>query len=430
MRLERATGADLGRLLAEQAGPQSELALTLEGVALGVEAADEDEVAVEAAQVLGREVRDVLVVVGVGDALALGGQQLDHVRAAVADRRGRLVQLGDYFVAHWGSFAGVEFRHFWSGRERGSPARRLGHTGPPRVTAEPEGPLNRNLPEAARNLTMRTPATRVCPMKTPCFIQVGRASVTCIMQVQRKGNDPMSTDLTMSFTVEQTPQQVFDAVNDVRSWWSGNIVGDTSTLGAEWTYSVPDIHFSKLRITELVPAECVSWLVLDSHLTFIEDKEEWTGTLIRFEITEESAEAGGNRRTRADVHSRGAQRRAGVLRRVQHRLGPVHPRQPEDPDPGRRGPTRLLQQPGVARGRPHRHRREPERLLTSAAHAAAVGQIDSTRAVSGPPASPVWTVPSGSMSTACTSCSATGQCSTPRGTTNSAFHVSSSRRSP
>ncbi|HEY9494369.1 MAG TPA: SRPBCC domain-containing protein [Intrasporangium sp.] len=108
----------------------------------------------------------------------------------------------------------------------------------------------------------------------------------------------MSTDLTMSFTVEQTPQQVFDAVNDVRSWWSGNIVGDTSTLGAEWTYSVPDIHFSKLRITELVPAERVSWLVLDSHLTFIEDKEEWTGTTVHFEITEESAEAGDNRRTR------------------------------------------------------------------------------------------------------------------------------------
>jgi hypothetical protein len=108
----------------------------------------------------------------------------------------------------------------------------------------------------------------------------------------------MSSDLTMSFTVEQTPQQVFDAVNDVRGWWSGNIVGDTSVLGAEWTYSVPDIHFSKLRVTELVPAERVSWLVLDSYLSFIEEKEEWTGTTVRFDITEESAEPGDNRRTR------------------------------------------------------------------------------------------------------------------------------------
>ncbi len=49
---QRAAGADLGGLLAEQAGPQAELALALERGGLGVEAADEDEVAVEPAQLL------------------------------------------------------------------------------------------------------------------------------------------------------------------------------------------------------------------------------------------------------------------------------------------------------------------------------------------------------------------------------------------
>ena len=43
----------------------------------------------------------------VRDALALRGQQLDHVRATVADRRGRLLQLGDNVVAHRGSFTGT-----------------------------------------------------------------------------------------------------------------------------------------------------------------------------------------------------------------------------------------------------------------------------------------------------------------------------------
>ena len=46
----------------------------------------------------------------------------------------------------------------------------------------------------------------------------------------------MSTDLTHGFTVEQTPKQVFDAINDVRHWWSDNVVGDTAQLGAEWVY--------------------------------------------------------------------------------------------------------------------------------------------------------------------------------------------------
>ena len=52
LRAQRAAGADLGRLLAEQAGPDAELALALQRGGLGVDAADEDEVAVEAAQVL------------------------------------------------------------------------------------------------------------------------------------------------------------------------------------------------------------------------------------------------------------------------------------------------------------------------------------------------------------------------------------------
>ncbi len=105
----------------------------------------------------------------------------------------------------------------------------------------------------------------------------------------------MSTDLTMSFTVPQTPRQVFDAVNDVRSWWGTSIVGDTTTEGAEWVYLVPDIHFSKFRTTQLVQGERVEWLVLDSHLDFTEDKQEWTGTTVRFDLSQED---GPDARTR------------------------------------------------------------------------------------------------------------------------------------
>lgn len=106
----------------------------------------------------------------------------------------------------------------------------------------------------------------------------------------------MSSDLTLSYTVEQDRQQVFDAINDVRGWW-GEVVGDTTTVGAEWVYAVADIHFSKFRTTALVPGERVEWLVVDSHLSFIEDKQEWTGTTVRFEIQEESGPDGPTRLT-------------------------------------------------------------------------------------------------------------------------------------
>ena len=82
---QRAAGADLGGLLAEEAGPQAQLALALERGGLGVEAADQDQVAVEAAQLLVGQRVDDGVVVRVRDALTLGVEQLDHLRAAVLD---------------------------------------------------------------------------------------------------------------------------------------------------------------------------------------------------------------------------------------------------------------------------------------------------------------------------------------------------------
>jgi hypothetical protein len=97
-------------------------------------------------------------------------------------------------------------------------------------------------------------------------------------------------DLTATFTVDATPQQAYDAINDVRSWWSGNIVGPTDEVGAEWYYLVPDIHFSRQLVTELVPGERVVWEFTDGHLAFIADKKEWVGTVARFDIGEKDGQ--------------------------------------------------------------------------------------------------------------------------------------------
>jgi hypothetical protein len=90
---------------------------------------------------------------------------------------------------------------------------------------------------------------------------------------------------TVTISVEQTPEQVFDAINNVRGWWSEEIEGRTDRLGDEWTHHYQDVHRCKIKITELVPGKKVVWLVLDNYFNFTKDKTEWKGTEIIFEIS-------------------------------------------------------------------------------------------------------------------------------------------------
>ena len=89
---------------------------------------------------------------------------------------------------------------------------------------------------------------------------------------------------TTSFTVDQTPNEVFNAIKNVRGWWSGEVDGDAGRLGAEFTYRYSNVHKSVQRVTEFVPGKNVVWHVTDAELTFVKDRTEWIGTDIVFEI--------------------------------------------------------------------------------------------------------------------------------------------------
>jgi hypothetical protein len=101
----------------------------------------------------------------------------------------------------------------------------------------------------------------------------------------------MTKDFTFTIFTDQSPEHVFKVIRDVRSWWSGlyneSFSGESKELNDEFSFRAGDgVHYSKQKLMEVIPNERVVWLITESELTFLEQKDEWVGTKIVFEISE------------------------------------------------------------------------------------------------------------------------------------------------
>lgn len=93
-----------------------------------------------------------------------------------------------------------------------------------------------------------------------------------------------TNDFTASLLPDKTPEEVFDAIINLREWWSEEIEGNTDKLNEEFLYHYKDVHICKMKTIEFTPGKKVVWLVLDNHFSFTKDKTEWIGTKLNFEV--------------------------------------------------------------------------------------------------------------------------------------------------
>ncbi|MCW3125819.1 MAG: hypothetical protein JWO03_1477 [Bacteroidetes bacterium] len=97
-----------------------------------------------------------------------------------------------------------------------------------------------------------------------------------------------TTDYTTTLLVDQSPKEVFHAINNVSNWWTAAVEGSTEKLNDIFT-----VHFGETfitsKVTELIPGQKIVWHVTDCNKHWLKNKKEWVGTTMTWEISQKDS---------------------------------------------------------------------------------------------------------------------------------------------
>lgn len=96
-------------------------------------------------------------------------------------------------------------------------------------------------------------------------------------------------DYSSSITANISAVEATNRISRVADWWSVKATGPSSKTGDAFNINWGDTWLD-ISVAELVPGKKVIWFVTDCNLGFIEDKKEWKGTRIVFDISSNGAE--------------------------------------------------------------------------------------------------------------------------------------------
>ncbi len=97
-------------------------------------------------------------------------------------------------------------------------------------------------------------------------------------------------DYRKSFITKATPKKVFENIVNVGDWWTSSFKGSAKNLNDEFDVTMGKTTVS-FKVSESVPYKKLVWLVTDCHLDWLNDKKEWKGTKIVWNISEENNSA-------------------------------------------------------------------------------------------------------------------------------------------
>lgn len=94
-------------------------------------------------------------------------------------------------------------------------------------------------------------------------------------------------DYHSSIAANISPEEALDKISRVNEWWALDFKGSARNAGDTFTVQFGETRVD-FKIAEAIPGKKVSWLVTDCWLPWLNDKHEWTGTEVVFEISQEN----------------------------------------------------------------------------------------------------------------------------------------------
>lgn len=81
--------------------------------------------------------------------------------------------------------------------------------------------------------------------------------------------------------------EAIEGIINVSGWWTENLEGATQNPGDVFTVRFGET-FVTFKVMEVVPGKKIVWQAIDCYLQWLNDKTEWKGTKIRWDISSEN----------------------------------------------------------------------------------------------------------------------------------------------
>jgi hypothetical protein len=91
-------------------------------------------------------------------------------------------------------------------------------------------------------------------------------------------------DFKCSITANVTAKHAVDEISKVSAWWGKTVEGSSQKLNDVFTVRFGTTWVT-FKITEFTADSKIVWTVTDCYLPWLEDKTEWNGTKVMFEIS-------------------------------------------------------------------------------------------------------------------------------------------------